>query len=154
MGPIRTTLTGILAIAFAFLLIFGRNNDIFAQGYRKGAGTCPGNCDNASDDDGDGIPNGLDDDYVAPKDGTGKKYRRGRANRSTANTFLGRIEQGKKPFRSSFRFSTRGRIRVANRKHQNVAPALNCGGNLRHSTGRALTGTYDGTRKQVRCRIR
>ena len=36
---------------------------------------CPSpDCPNpdAPDDDGDGIPNGQDDDYVPPKDGSGK----------------------------------------------------------------------------------
>jgi hypothetical protein len=32
---------------------------------------CPGNCD-APDDDGDGIPNGQDPDYVPPRDGSCK----------------------------------------------------------------------------------
>ena len=41
-----------------------------------------GICDNYQagygfDDDGDGIPNGQDPDYVKPEDGTGKKFMRG-----------------------------------------------------------------------------
>ncbi len=35
------------------------------------------------DDDGDGIPNGKDPDYVKPKDGTGKKF--GQANKGTSS---------------------------------------------------------------------
>jgi hypothetical protein len=39
----------------------------------------PGTCPNPSmaDADGDGIPNGIDTDYVRPQDGTGSQYRRG-----------------------------------------------------------------------------
>ncbi len=37
---------------------------------------CPGNCNpDAPDDDGDGIPNGHDDDYTPPADGTGQQHR-------------------------------------------------------------------------------
>lgn len=44
--------------------------------------------DNAPDDDGDGIPNGLDEDYVKPGDGSGHKYRKGNTYRNeTANEF-------------------------------------------------------------------
>ena len=36
--------------------------------------------DNAPDHDGDGIPNGLDEDYIKQsQDGSGKKYQKGRA---------------------------------------------------------------------------
>lgn len=42
-----------------------------------GSGTCPAPW--MQDADGDGIPNGQDPDYVAPKDGTGNKYGRGGA---------------------------------------------------------------------------
>ncbi len=43
-----------------------------------------GICDNFTggsgyDDDGDGIPNGQDDDYVKPNDGSGKKLMKGNA---------------------------------------------------------------------------
>lgn len=68
--------------AFVFALIFGMNNDVFAQGYRKGAGICIDLRDDAPDDDGDGIPNGQDDDYVPPKDGTGRKYQKGKGRRA------------------------------------------------------------------------
>jgi hypothetical protein len=34
------------------------------------------------DDDGDGIPNGQDPDYVKPQDGTGKQFKRGNAYHS------------------------------------------------------------------------
>ncbi len=35
--------------------------------------------DNAPDADGDGIPNGMDEDYVRPEDGSGNMYRHGQA---------------------------------------------------------------------------
>ena len=41
-------------------------------GYQHGYGE-PG----MADDDGDGIPNGQDPDWVPPEDGTGHQYRRG-----------------------------------------------------------------------------
>lgn len=153
MRPIRTTLASILALAFAVALIFGMSNDIFAQGYRNGADTCIAR-DDAPDNDGDGIPNGLDDDYVPPKDGTGNKYGKSRANRSTANTSLVRTEQGKKMFRGSFRSASWSRLRTGKITPQNAAPALNSGRNLKPNTWRALTGTCDGARKQVRHRSR
>lgn len=34
---------------------------------------CDGCIPQGDDDDGDGIPNGQDDDYVPPQDGTGKQ---------------------------------------------------------------------------------
>ncbi len=44
-----------------------------------------GICDNIGihgrDDDGDGIPSGQDDDYVPPRDGSGRQHRNGRGDR-------------------------------------------------------------------------
>jgi len=38
---------------------------------------CDGQCNpDAPDDDGDGIPNGQDDDYSPPQDGTGRQHGR------------------------------------------------------------------------------
>jgi hypothetical protein len=37
------------------------------------------------DDDGDGIPNGQDPDYVKPKDGTGKKFGQANKNKTAMN---------------------------------------------------------------------
>ena len=147
MRPLRTTLTSILAIAFAFALIFGMSNEIFAQGYRKGSATCIAR-DDAPDDDGDGIPNGLDDDYVPPKDGTGKKYGRSRTNRSMANT------AGNQSLRGSFRFASLGCIRIGNIKLQSVTPTIGFSRNLRRNSQRAFTGICDGTGRQMRLRKR
>ena len=40
----------------------------------SGVGICPN--PGAADDDGDGIPNGQDPDYVPPRDGTGRQWGR------------------------------------------------------------------------------
>lgn len=77
MKPITTTLASILAIIFAFALVFGMSNDTLAQG----ADDCTGDCD-GPDDDGDGIPNGEDEDYAPPRDGTGKKAGKGNGKRA------------------------------------------------------------------------
>lgn len=52
-----------------FLLLLGvvASSDVQAAGLAYGAGVLP-------DDDGDGIPNGCDTDYVPPLDGTGFQY--------------------------------------------------------------------------------
>ncbi len=39
-----------------------------------GDGICDNIGINGRDDDGDGIPNGQDDDYVPPRDGSGKQH--------------------------------------------------------------------------------
>ncbi len=53
----------------------------------QGSGVCQfidedgdGFNDLAPDADGDGIPNGLDEDFVKPEDGTGNMYRKGQMN--------------------------------------------------------------------------
>ncbi len=167
MIPIRTTLTGTLAIAFAFVLIFGMNHDIFAQGYRKGADTCIAR-DDAPDDDGDGIPNGRDDDYVPPKDGTGRKYQKGNGKRAgqpniekgnrgrgnddcvpardgTGNKY-GKGRANRSTVNASFRKSAGFR----NGKHQHAAAMFTSSRHLRQSSRRTLTGTCNGTGRQIR----
>jgi hypothetical protein len=47
----------------------------FGPGPGSGIGTCPN--PGAPDDDGDGIPNGQDPDYIAPHDGSGYRWGRG-----------------------------------------------------------------------------
>ncbi len=81
----RLILTILLAVMLAMAL-----NSMTLAGNGPGDGICPNpdcpnpdcpnpdcpnpDCPNpdAPDDDGDGIPNGQDDDYVPPQDGTGK----------------------------------------------------------------------------------
>ena len=43
--------------------------------------------DLAPDADGDGIPNGMDEDYVRPEDGTGNMYRYGQAGEMGGKEF-------------------------------------------------------------------
>jgi len=173
MGPIRTTLASILAIIFAFALVFGISNDTFAQGYRKGADACTGACNNGLDEDGDGIPNGQDEDYVPPRDGTGKKAGKGdgkRANRHNiengdcncgnddrvlAKDGTGnRYGKGKasRALRGKFRSYSWGRMRAGNGEHLHAAPALSSGHHLRKHSRRAFIGTQDGIGKQMRFR--
>lgn len=47
----------------------------YAAATPPGTGTCPSPW--MQDADGDGIPNGLDEDYVRPQDGTGNQFQRG-----------------------------------------------------------------------------
>lgn len=72
-----------LGIALA-LGLFAVNASAQGFGPGDGTGACPfidengdGFNDLAPDADGDGIPNGLDPDYVRPQDGTGSQHRRG-----------------------------------------------------------------------------
>ncbi len=67
-----------LAILMTALLAAGANAQDFGPGSGEGSGVCrfidedgDGFNDLAPDADGDGIPNGLDPDYVKPRDGTG-----------------------------------------------------------------------------------
>lgn len=72
-----------LALALGLLAV-----DASAQGFGPGdgSGECPsfidengdGFNDLAPDADGDGIPNGLDPDYVRPQDGTGAQHQKGK----------------------------------------------------------------------------
>ncbi len=68
----------ILAVLAAIVLMTAAAN---AQGFGPGDGICnfidedgDGFNDLAPDADGDGIPNGLDPDYVRPQDGTGNHF--------------------------------------------------------------------------------
>ena len=54
----------------AALAIARPSASAFAGGAGPGIGTCPN--PGAPDADGDGIPNGQDPDYVAPRDGSGR----------------------------------------------------------------------------------
>jgi len=72
----------ILAVLLTALLAVGANAQDFGQGNGDGTGVCrfvdadgDGFNDLAPDADGDGIPNGLDPDYVKPENGTGLMHR-------------------------------------------------------------------------------
>ncbi len=72
---------GILLLVLGFLLIAGPAS-AQSQGFGQGTGVCrfvdedgDGFNDLAPDDDGDGIPNGLDPDYVRPMDGEGRLHK-------------------------------------------------------------------------------
>lgn len=72
----------LLAIMLTALLAVGANAQDFGPGNGEGNGVCQfvdedgdGFNDLAPDADGDGIPNGLDPDYVKPEDGTGMMNR-------------------------------------------------------------------------------
>jgi hypothetical protein len=68
------------AAAFAVIALLGliSTDDATAQGlgqqFGKGAGS---HQYGPFDEDGDGIPNCLDPDYVKPKDGTGNQFGKG-----------------------------------------------------------------------------
>ena len=82
-----------LALVFSVVLFLGlylTASETNAQQKAKKGGSAfvdlngDGICDNFTggqgfDDDGDGIPNGQDDDYVKPQDGSGKKLMKGKA---------------------------------------------------------------------------
>jgi len=68
----------LMAVLFIALMAVGANAQDFGPGSDNGNGVCQfidedgdGFNDLAPDADGDGIPNGLDPDYVKPEDGTG-----------------------------------------------------------------------------------
>ncbi len=82
----------ILSLALLFLVgnLFAQDNTGAKKQYRKGqtnqAGFIDadndGYNDNASDHDGDGIPNGRDEDFVRTQDGSGSKgNKRGGGNK-------------------------------------------------------------------------
>ena len=76
--------TTLLSIILVLMLASVATAQDFGPG--QGNGVCQfidedgdGFNDLAPDADGDGIPNGMDEDYVKPEDGTGNMYRRGQA---------------------------------------------------------------------------
>jgi len=76
----KTPILFLLTIILTALLAVGANAQDFGPG--NGTGECrfvdedgDGFNDLAPDADGDGIPNGLDPDYVKPEDGTGMMNR-------------------------------------------------------------------------------
>ena len=80
-----------IALGIIILLVL---NPTFAQGTGDGLPTCPGDGvnfvdedgdgfnDNARDADGDGVPNGMDDDYVRPNDGSRGGFHANNENRT------------------------------------------------------------------------
>ena len=74
----KTPVLILLTLLLTALLAVGANAQDFGPGNGDGTGVCrfidedgDGFNDLAPDADGDGIPNGLDPDYVKPEDGTG-----------------------------------------------------------------------------------
>ncbi len=60
-------------------------NNRYRKGNKKGFVDADGDGinDNALDDDGDGIPNGQDEDYVRPEDGTGRQVKSAKGNKKS-----------------------------------------------------------------------
>lgn len=88
----RRNLSLIFSLVF-FLAFYFTTIDASAQTTGKKNGKTfvdlngDGICDNFQtgygfDDDGDGIPNGQDPDYVKPKDGSGKKFMHGNMSKN------------------------------------------------------------------------
>jgi hypothetical protein len=81
----RTSMIPLAALFAMGLLACGAYAQDGGSGQGSGQGLCnfidedgDGFNDLAPDDDGDGIPNGLDPDYVRPEDGTGRQLGWGR----------------------------------------------------------------------------
>ncbi len=83
-GGIQMKSIKLLSLLATLLLVFatGANAQDFGPGAGNGNGVCQfidedgdGFNDLAPDADGDGIPNGLDPDYVRPEDGTGNQFK-------------------------------------------------------------------------------
>ncbi|MGD9546249.1 MAG: hypothetical protein AB7V45_01755 [Candidatus Krumholzibacteriia bacterium] len=87
----KTTLTILLSLLLVGILAGGA---LAQSGPGSGDGVCnfidedgDGFNDLAPDADGDGIPNGLDPDYVKPEDGTGSRHGWGRYARLMVQAF-------------------------------------------------------------------
>jgi hypothetical protein len=81
----RNILTTLLILLTSLLAVSALAQDDVTFGPGQGHGICQfidedgdGFNDLAPDADGDGIPNGMDEDYVKPEDGTGNMFRFGR----------------------------------------------------------------------------
>jgi hypothetical protein len=88
----RTTLTTLLVVLIGLLAVSANAQDTFGPG--QGNGICQfidedgdGFNDLAPDADGDGIPNGLDEDYVRPEDGSGSQMRWGQGGELLLKAF-------------------------------------------------------------------
>jgi len=136
----------LIIMAFAGIIVIGTSLPAFSQqaGAGNGAGktnmiqkksflkyrfrfqdeNCDGINDNYRDHDGDGIPNGLDPDWVAPQDGTGYKNRNNNQNggqgtmtsqTSGASFCRGSAALTKSAFRSNMRQNAAGTCRTASK---------------------------------------
>ncbi len=83
------TLAAVLITIFAASMVYAQE---FGPG--QGNGVCQfidedgdGFNDLAPDADGDGIPNGMDEDYVRPLDGTGNQYKYGSLGENSSKGF-------------------------------------------------------------------
>jgi len=95
---IRTTLTTLMVLFIALVAVAASAQDSFGPG--QGNGVCQfidedgdGFNDLAPDADGDGIPNGLDEDYVRPEDGTGNMFRWGKGGIEMLKSFSESADQ-------------------------------------------------------------
>ena len=88
----RAALTTLLVLLVGLLAVSASAQDTFGPG--QGNGVCQfidedgdGFNDLAPDADGDGIPNGLDEDFVRPEDGTGNMFRKGQGGQLMFKAF-------------------------------------------------------------------
>lgn len=88
----RTSLTTLMVMFISLLALSAYAQDSFGPG--QGNGVCQfidedgdGFNDLAPDADGDGIPNGLDEDFVKPEDGTGSMFRWGQGGLQMLKNF-------------------------------------------------------------------
>lgn len=69
-----------LTLAVLAMFTFAMNDSVYAQGKGKAEGKSAQLKHGPFDEDGDGIPNGQDPDYVKPRDGSGNQF--GKLNRT------------------------------------------------------------------------
>jgi len=88
----RTTFMTLLVLLTGLLAVSAYAQDTFGPG--QGHGVCQfidedgdGFNDLAPDSDGDGIPNGLDEDFVRPEDGSGNMFKWGQASEMLSKIF-------------------------------------------------------------------
>lgn len=95
----RTSLTTlfVLLISLTALTAFAQDDVTFGPG--QGNGVCQfidedgdGFNDLAPDADGDGIPNGMDEDFVKPEDGTGNQYKYGQSSDPLLKAFADAVK--------------------------------------------------------------
>lgn len=95
----RTALTTlfVLLISLTALTAFAQDDVTFGPG--QGNGICQfidedgdGFNDLAPDADGDGIPNGMDEDFVKPEDGTGNQHKYGQTGDALVKAFADAVK--------------------------------------------------------------
>jgi hypothetical protein len=90
----RIALTTLLTLLMSLLAVAAFAQDDVTFGPGQGNGVCQfidedgdGFNDLAPDADGDGIPNGMDEDYVRPEDGEGNQFRYGQGTEALLKAF-------------------------------------------------------------------